>query len=46
MSAGKVEGREKEPIIVAAASSLRFALPDIVQEFEESTGIKVIISYG
>ncbi len=46
MSADKVEGREKEPIIVAAASSLRFALPDIVQEFEKSTGIKVIISYG
>lgn len=46
MSADTVEGREKEPIIVAAAASLRFALPDIVKGFEKSTGIKVIISYG
>jgi molybdate transport system substrate-binding protein len=45
-SAGKVEGREKTSITVAAASSLRLALPKIAEEFEESTGIKVIISYG
>jgi molybdate transport system substrate-binding protein len=37
---------EKEPLIIAAASSLRFAFPEISKEFERNTGMKVIMTYG
>jgi len=35
-----------EPLKVAAASSLRFALEEIKREFERRTGEKVSVSYG
>jgi molybdate transport system substrate-binding protein len=41
-----VKAGEKEPLIIAAASSLRFAFPEISKEFERNTGMKAIITYG
>ncbi len=35
-----------EPVLVAAASSLRFALAELVQGFEAETGLQVVPVYG
>jgi|SRR6185312_8535106 molybdate transport system substrate-binding protein len=35
-----------DQILVAAASDLQFALPELAQEFEQQTGIKVNLTFG
>ena len=37
---------QEKQIRIAAAADLQFAMPELIQRFEEQTGAKVVVSYG